>query len=243
MKAILLIVTFLGLVTYCQAHPAITLPDGRNAKFHTILVEEVLQTSNYTYLHGKENDSERWLAVPSMVAKVGETYYYNGGLPMEKFTSKELNRTFPMVLFLGGVSSEPLDKPQKKADETADSKHHGGAEVYKRTATPEVKKDIKIESSKDCITVAELFAKKDEYAGKTIKIKGQVTKYNEAIMYKNWIHLQDGTDDKGKFDLIITSPSKVKVGDIVTLEGIVSLNKDFGYGYSFDVMIENAIVK
>jgi hypothetical protein len=87
-----------------------------------------------------------------------------------------------------------------------------------------------------------LFSKKDSYAGKTVKIKGQVTKYSPEIMNKNWIHLQDGTQEQGKFDLVITSAAAVQVGDVVTFEGKIILNKDFGYGYKFDVMMEDGSV-
>ena len=80
-------------------------------------------------------------------------------------------------------------------------------------------------------------------AGKTAKIKGQVTKYTPAVMGKNWIHIQDGSDFNGKFDLTVTSLNDVKVGDVVTLEGKISLNKDLGYGYFFDVIMEDAVLK
>ena len=62
-------------------------------------------------------------------------------------------------------------------------------------------------------------------------------------MNKNWIHIQDGTDFSGKFDLTVTSDKEVSVGDIVTLEGKIALNKDLGYGYFFDVIMEDAIKK
>ena len=176
-----------------------------------------------------------------MQALAGDTYYYSEGLPMQQFESKELHRTFDLVLFLGGVSTEPIGgKPAVAANP------HGGqtgSQPYTRKAAPEVKKDIKIVVPKDCITIAELFSRKDSYAGKTVKIKGQVTKFSAEIMNKNWIHLQDGTENNGKFDLTITSAATVKNGDIVTLEGKVVLNKDFGYGYLFEVLIEDAELK
>ena len=227
----------LGIIPMCQSHPF--LYDGKKSNNHKIVVTEVLQTSNYTYLHGKENDSEKWLAVPTMEANIGGTYSYSGGLPMTQFTSKELKRTFDVVYFLGGVTEEGANK----SDSIGAASHHGDGPVYKRTVTQEVKKEIKIDIPKDCITIADLFSKKESYEGKTVKIKGQVTKFNAQIMYKNWIHLQDGTDYNGKFDLIITTAKEVKVGDTVTLEGIISLNKDFGYGYNFDIMMENAVLK
>jgi len=103
-----------------------------------------------------------------------------------------------------------------------------------------VKQEIKIDHVPGEITISELFSKKDSYAGKTVKIKGQVTKFNPAIMNKNWIHLQDGTEADGKFDLTVTSDIEVSVEDVVTLEGVIALNKDFGFGYFYEVLMEDA---
>ena len=237
----------IGVITLVPAWHQVALakaPDGKHSSNHKVVVTEVLQTSNYTYLHVKENDSLKWLAVPSMQASAGDTYYYSQGLPMPQFESKELHRTFDVVLFLGGVSAEPIGaKPATPAGHPAISGNQNTAQPYTRKATPNVKKDIKIDIPKDCITIGELYAHKENYAGKTVKVKGEVTKYSPEIMNKNWIHLQDGTDNNGKFDLTITSANPVKLGDVVTLEGKIVLNKDFGYGYLFEVMMEDGVIK
>jgi hypothetical protein len=105
------------------------------------------------------------------------------------------------------------------------------------------KKDVKVTPAAGGITIADLFSKKDKYSGKTVKIKGQVVKFNPEIMGKNWIHIQDGTESNGDFDLTVTSSSVVKVGDMITVEGKVSLDKDFGAGYFYKVIVEDAIIK
>jgi hypothetical protein len=33
---------------------------------------------------------------------------------------------------------------------------------------------------------------------------------------------------------------QVKVGDIVKFEGTVAINKDFGHGYKYDLLLEDA---
>ena len=241
MKKILLVIIFFQMTLICQADPLFKIFDVKDTSNHKVVVTEVIQTTSYTYLQVKENDSLKWLAVPTMEAKTGETYYYMDGLPMQEFESKELHRTFDLVLFLGGVSKEPILANNHQA--ASEPTHHAGAQPYTRKANAEVKKNIKIVPEKDGITIAELLSNKDLYAGKKVKIKGEVTKFNKAIMDKNWIHLQDGTEHNGKFDLTITSGTDVKVGDIVSLEGTISLNKDFGYGYSFEVMMEDAVLK
>ncbi len=243
MKIISIIIGIFAIIPVCKSTPFYA-PDSKNISNHKVLVTEVIQTSNYTYLHVKENDTLKWLAVPSMQANAGDTYYYSEGLPMKLFESKELHKTFDEVLFLGGVSAEPFgSKPAVAANTLGVGGEPKNNQPYTRKASPDVKKNIKIETPKDGITIAELFSKKDAYVGKTVKIKGEVTKFNAEIMNKNWIHLQDGTEANGKFDLIITSAGTVKAGDIVTLEGKVAIDKDFGYGYKFEIMIEDAVVK
>jgi hypothetical protein len=236
MKRKSVLMALLAISSLCKASPY----EGRPVVNHKVVVQEVIQTTSYTYLHVKENDTLKWLAVPSMKGSAGETYYYSEGLPMKDFESKELHRKFDEVLFLGGVSPEPIGSKPK-----ADPGHGqtASSEPYKRKATTEARKDIKIDVPKDCITIGELYSKKEAYNGKTVKIKGIVTKYSPEIMNKNWIHLQDGTENNGKFDLTITSNAKVKTGDTVILEGTISINKDFGYGYSFEVMMEGAVLK
>lgn len=197
---------------------------------HKIVVMEVLQTSNYTYLLADENELETWLALPKMEAKEGDIFYYTGGFEMTNFESKELGRTFASVYFLESVSSTPINV---KTDEPVPNPHTSG------TITVE-KQKVEIQPASGGITIADLFANKDSYAGKTVRIKGQVMKFNDAIMKRNWAHLQDGTEYSGKYDLTVTTDVEVAVGDIVTFEGVIALNKDFGYGYSYEVLLENA---
>ena len=81
------------------------------------------------------------------------------------------------------------------------------------------------------------------YSGKTVIISGKVTKFSENILGKNWIHIDDGTDYSGKADITATIDQVVKVGDNVTVEGTITTGKDFGSGYYFDVIMENAKVQ
>lgn len=196
---------------------------------HIIISEEVLQTSQYTYIRGKEGNKDLWLAAKKMDAKVGETYYFTGGLPMIKFESKELKRTFDEVLFLDNISTTPVAANTQGAPATSSG-----------SAIPLEKKVVTVKKDKGEISIANLFENKKTYSGKTIKIKGQVSKFSAGIMKKNWIHLQDGTDFSGKFDLTITTDETVKVGDNITLEGKITLDKDFGFGYFYDVIMEDA---
>lgn len=231
MRSIFVLFAVVILFTSCGNHK----PKAQ-AGSHMVVVEEVLQAgTQYTYLHVKEGDAESWLAVPSMAAKTGQTLYYKGGLTLKNFESKELKRTFETVIFLNEISEQPLIDTNAGGSEQVASPHS-------KAPQPE-KQDVKVEPAKGGITIAKLYADKKSYDGKIVMIKGQVTKFNAEIMNKNWIHIQDGTEADGKFDLTVTSAIEVKVGDVVTLEGKIALDKDFGMGYAYEVIMEDAVQK
>ena len=63
-------------------------------------------------------------------------------------------------------------------------------------------------------------------------------------MGRNWLHLQDGTGDpmNNTHDLVVTTATEIGSPDVVTIEGVLSANKDFGAGYTYTVIVENASV-
>jgi hypothetical protein len=105
--------------------------------------------------------------------------------------------------------------------------------------------EIKVDKAagENAYTVGEIFADNAKLDGKTIRVKAKVVKFNPNIMGKNWIHLQDGSGDplKNTHDLVITTSAQPpKDNDVITIEGIVRANKDFGAGYNYVVLIEDA---
>lgn len=100
--------------------------------------------------------------------------------------------------------------------------------------------DAKVEPCADCITIGNLVANKKDFAGKTISVKGVVAKINEEIMDRNWVHIQDGTEADGIFNLTVTTNQYIKTGDVVTFKGIIAADKDFGFGYFYDIIMEEA---
>lgn len=210
---------------------------------HKVVVKEVLQTSKYTYLLVFDNKLEKWLALPKMQANPGETYYCRSGYEMTDFESKELGRKFESVRFLESISATPENIPAVSPASPHSSlfKIPDSSKSVTYSATVKSEREaVSFQPDEQGITIAELLANKEKYSGKTVRVKGKVTKFNAEIMDTNWIHIQDGTEFSGKFDLTATTDIEVAVGSIVTLEGKVSIGKDFGYGYSYEVLLENA---
>jgi len=197
---------------------------------HTVQVQEVVQASSYTYLNVKEGDNTYWMAISKKDVKPGQTVSYAGGLPMKNFESKELQRTFETIYFVDRLIG---DEAAATATQPSMSTSH--------SMKPAIEKaDISIEPVAGGITIAELFGNRSSYGDKTVLVKGKVTKINRAIMDRNWVHIQDGTADADNYDLTITTSDEVNVGDVVTFEGKITLNKDFGAGYSYEVIMEEA---
>ena len=103
--------------------------------------------------------------------------------------------------------------------------------------------DVKVPkaSGADARTVAEIYAQRTALKEKPVTLRGKVVKFNEGIMNRNWVHLRDGTGASGKDnDITVTTNDKTAVGDVVVVKGTVRLDKDFGAGYAYPVIIEDA---
>ena len=89
-------------------------------------------------------------------------------------------------------------------------------------------------------TVASINENKAALVGQTVSVQGKVVKVNSGIMKRNFVHVQDGTGDANSNNLIVTSKQTANVGDQVTVSGVVVTNRDFGGGYSYPLLIEDA---
>jgi hypothetical protein len=205
---------------------------------HQVKAKEVVQTTNYTYVHVTEGSQDYWCAINRSEIEVGKTYFWLNGSEMKDFQSKELGRTFASIFFIDSLTDQPiLSGPSMTGGGSM-----GGATSTGRQNVPE-KQGISVEKPEGGITIAELYANRKSYAGKSVKIKGEVVKYSPHIMNRNWVHVQDGTKDGDNYDLVVTTHDSLSVGNIGLFEGVVSLDMDFGAGYKYDVIILDASAK
>jgi hypothetical protein len=216
----LMVLAILAIMTGC-ATPA---GDGLvSAK-----VKTVEQVANYTYLEVKAKGPAYWVALPTTEIAVGSVVSYRGGMLMEDFHSKELDRTFDKILFLEGLAG----------DTPAGMDMMSGSSSGSKIKVEKLKTSV--EAMEGSVSIGDIYADPAKFEGKTIIVSGEVAKYNPAIMNLNWIHVQDGTEFEGKYDLTVTSTEAFEVGQVVSIQGVVVLNRDFGAGYSYEVLLENA---
>ena len=208
-------------------------------------VLERLDAPPYSYLRIQQGKEEMWAAVPKAdVAKGAEVTVVNA-MPMANFESKTLKRTFEVVFFgtlEGSAAAAPAPGMPPAGMEGSPA---GMAQQHAKAAQgPSNVGDVKVPkaSGADARTVAEVYAQKGALKEKQVTIRGKVVKFNPGIMGKNWVHLQDGSGkaDKGDNDITVTTQDMTAVGDTVVAKGTVRTDKDFGAGYAYPVIIEDA---
>ncbi len=200
-----------------------------------MVVNEKLPTSKYVYLKVTEAGEQFWIATRNQEITIGGTYFYRSGLLKTNFESKEYNKVFDKIYLVSNLVAE-------------DHRSTSGAinsEISKEEKSITQKETIpthteKIIQHKGSITIAEIVSNPSEYDGKTVQLTGKCIKINPNIMNRNWIHLQDGS--KNDYDLVITSDTFVPEGKIITIRALVSLNRDFGAGYHYDLILENGTI-
>ncbi|MBU2904573.1 SH3-like domain-containing protein [Arenibacter algicola] len=200
--------------------------------FHKVVVNEVLPTSRYVYLRVTEGGEKFWIATRKQEVEKGEVYFYRNGLLKTNFESKEYNKVFDTIYLISNLVAEDH------------AKHVGNLppNTAKTVKTNTQKEDIpthtnKVVEHKGTLKIAELVKDFKKYEGHTVQISGKCVKSNANIMGRNWIHIQDGS--KNDFDLVVTSNTFVPEGEVVTFRAVVGLNRDFGAGYKYDLILEN----
>jgi len=202
------------------------------SNFNSAKAIEAINSGSYSYVKLSENGKEFWAAVSAQSIEIGHTYFYKDAFEMRNFQSKSLNRIFESIWFINEFYAE---NPSSNTNTQAS----GGTQAEANS------QPTHIDSPKDGFSLENVFKKKSKLKNQLIVVKGQVVKINRNIMGVNWIHIQDGTNYNGVNDLTITSQQTIdyEVGDVVTFKGKLILNKDFGSGYKYDYLLEDAIVQ
>jgi hypothetical protein len=192
------------------------------AAAHRGIAGEVLAGGGYTYVRIDSDGKQLWVAGPAADITVGQSVQAGQGSEMRDFESKTLARTFASIQFVPWVRA-------------ADAK---GQPIDVKAPT-EVEP---VEPLSGGQTVAQLFAQKDALANKPVAVRGRVVKVTAGILGRTFLHIQDGTGSAADRtnDLTVTTNDPVEAGQLVVVRGTLITDKDFGAGYHYDVLIEEA---
>jgi hypothetical protein len=219
---------------------------------------ETMDAAGYTYMRLKTSTGETWAAVQKASVKKGSEVTVLNPIPMDGFESKTLKRKFDRIVFGSlaragaassdspagaGAASSPLAPGHSSGMEksaTLGSQHAG----VSSTSLDGEKIKVKKAEGATGKTVAEIYAGKASLKDAPVVVRGKVVKYSPGIMGKNWIHLRDGSGspEKKNNDLTVTTLDTAAVGDVVLVKGKVYIDRDFGSGYSYPVILEDGKV-
>jgi hypothetical protein len=197
-------------------------------------VIEIKEVASYTYLRLKTKNGETWAAVGKAPVRKGAQVTIENPMVMHNFESRSLKKTFPEIIFGslagagGGAAMASPEMVRAHAGKTG-AAEAGDVQVGKATGA-------------NAYTVAEILARKAELKDKPVLVRAKVVKFNPEIMGKNWVHVRDGSGSAaaGTNDLLVTTKGQAKMGDVVTVKGTVRTDKDFGSGYAYKVLVEEA---
>ncbi len=248
--SLLMVITIFGCASKASMAAEPVSP-GATPGSITGTVLETMDAAGYTYILLKTPKGEIWAAVNKTTVKKGSEVTVVNAVPMDGFESKTLNRKFDHIVFgslsTGTGAAAGLSPPASGHASPGEQAQAAMAEQHAAVGNAPVsagKIKVKKAEGANGKTVAEIFAGKASLKDATVAVRGKVVKYNPGIMGKNWIHLRDGSGSREKKDddITVTTLDSAAVGDIVLVKGTLHLDRDFGAGYAYPVIIEDAKV-
>ena len=192
-------------------------------------VTQTMDAAGYTYAEVDTGNKKFWAAARKTMLNKGDMIAFSTVMPMNNYYSKSLNREFPVVYFVNQFITD------KKSD--TDSSlvvHSPHTDIKSQKISEPVSGINKIEGGH---TIAEIYKNKQSLNGKTIRVRGKVTKFTANVMKLNWVHIMDSSTHN---DLTITTKQTAKLNDVIVIEGKLELDKDYNYGYIYPLIVENA---
>jgi hypothetical protein len=225
-------------------------------------ITEVIAAAGYTYIEINSGNGKVWAAGPETALKVGDRTGFETDMPMANFHSKSMNRDFDVIYFVDkfltedgktakvevkDLSAEPAATSTAKPKFTMppgigagglDNLLHNQSSMPAKSKPelPPLKDFGKVDGGN---TIAEIYADRKALAGKTVRVRGQVTKYTANVMGNNWLHIADSS---GKDDLTVITQAQSAMDDIVVIEGRLELDQDFEFGYFYPLIVKDAKV-
>ena len=197
---------------------------------HQVIVREVLPGSKYVYLKVEEGSDTYWIATGPGAITAGAPYVFNEAVVKTDFRSATLDREFDSIYLVTQLVPAVRKKELKRM---RFNPHANASEKDTSQAGEETGQIQKV-------SLNELLEDARRFENQQIEINGICTKVNTNIMDRNWIHLKSNPEDTR--EVVATSSHAPPVGESITLQAVVRLDKDFGAGYIYPILLEDAIL-
>ncbi|MCC7377472.1 MAG: hypothetical protein IT581_22620 [Verrucomicrobiales bacterium] len=222
-------------------------------------VVETMDAGGYTYVLVEHGQEKTWVASRAFAVQTGDNVQIPGGWVMKDFQSTTLDRKFEWILFAPRVANpnRPTAVPAETQVATTSGTHSlpsghpqlpdngygGGGYKHPSIASAPIEIPKNLQPPQGGQKIVEYLKDPKKHTGRTVAVRGVVVKYSEHILGRNWLHVRDGSGPDGSSDLVITTKEAAAPGDLVTARGKLTRDRDFGAGYRFAVLVEDADVK
>lgn len=219
-----------GMINFAYAEQKTTTKKHQAApNFLSGKVTDIINVTGYTYAEVNIGENKVWAAGPVTPLKIGDRVSFSTGMPMKNFRSKSMKRDFSVVYFIGRFVT---------GDEKFNVGTAGKASSHGQYKTKTISKPITgIKKVEGGLSISEIYTDKEKLKGKTLRVRGKVTKFTADVMNKNWLHIRDSSTLQ---DMTVTSKDTAVIDDVIIVEGKLELNKDFSYGYVYPVILLDA---
>ncbi len=221
------------------ASPVATKQPSESSAMHGVVLE-TMNAGSYTYVQVRTADGDVWAAGPTTKVAVGDEVTLPQGMLMQDFESPSLARKFPQIYFVNAIQKGDgaAAPPNQAATPTREpGVEHTGAVMGGKAVTAG-----SVARADGGRTIAEIHAARAGLGGQQVKVRGRVVKATMSVMGRNWLHIQDGSAEGPQGDLTVTTAGAAKVGDLVLVSGVAAVDRDFGSGYRYEVLVEDATV-
>ena len=216
----------------------------KGAEYFVGSLTETFNAGGYSYAKLSTAKGDIWAAGPITKLNKDDKVSFSSKMLMKNFRSKSTERDFKEIYFaksftVNGKRTGMIPMAKTSTTVTKKNPHNNASMPHGQamSSTPLIKPIEKATKGHD---IAEIIAKANTLRGKTVIVRGQVTKVTSNILGANWVHIRDSSTEQ---DLTITTSGTTKTGDIVLVKGTLSLNKDFGKGFVIGRVIADASVK
>ncbi len=201
-----------------------------------VTVDESVEGPSYTYLKVHDTESNGWVVAPALTVPDKAEITIEQYVHMRDFEALEIGRRFDHVLVALRVNGAGVVLKETGEEAAVDPVLPASGVTMTEVSIRRVK------IAKADLLLAEVNAQSAELAGRRVKIRGQVLRVMPRIRDRNWIWLRDGSGEQRDATLAVVIDRPVDPGQVLLLEGRVSVNRKFRIGGAHPVLLEDAVV-
>ena len=201
-----------------------------------VTVSQVIERPSYAYLSVTDGATNGWIIAPAMTVPLNSELTVEHYIRALDFEALEIDRRFDVVLLAARVNGAGVRLKETGEEAAVDP-------VLPASGVTQVQVSIRrVKVARADVVIAELRAQRADLTDRRIKLRGQVIRVVPRVRDRNWVWLRDASADGDFGSLPVVLDRAVEIGQVLLVEGRVSINRKFRIGGVHPVLLEDAVV-